>query len=60
LASTLLNGKGADLHSALFLIQSNKKYAILFVTRDDYQDKDKNLQTFVKAFQNSKQVKIFR
>jgi hypothetical protein len=27
------------------------------VVRDDYQDKDKNLQKFVKAFQNSKQVK---
>ncbi|MFI7931208.1 methionine transporter, partial [Acinetobacter baumannii] len=34
----------------------DKKYAILFVTRRDYQDKNQKLATFVKAFQNSKQA----
>lgn len=49
--------KKADPHSALFLDPVDKKYAILFVTRKDYVDHDKKLETFVKAFQNSAKVK---
>lgn len=49
--------KKADPHSALFLDPVDKKYAILFVTRKDYDDQDKKLETFVKTFQNSKKVK---
>ncbi|QQN40477.1 MetQ/NlpA family ABC transporter substrate-binding protein [Acinetobacter sp. CS-2] len=49
--------KKADSHSALFLDPVDKKYAILFVTRKDYVDHDKKLETFVKAFQNSTKVK---
>lgn len=48
--------KVADPHDALFLDPIDKKYAILFVTRKDYQDKDQKLATFVQAFQNSKKV----
>ncbi len=48
--------KVTDPHSALFLDPIDKKYAILFVTRRDYQDKNQKLATFVKAFQNSKQA----
>lgn len=49
--------KFADPQSALFLDPIDKKYAILFVTRKDYADKDQKLATFVKAFQNSEKVK---
>lgn len=49
--------KKADPHSALFLDPVDKKYAILFVTRKDYNDQDKKLETFVKTFQNSEKVK---
>lgn len=49
--------KKADPHSALFLDPIDKKYAILFVTRKDYSDPDKKLETFVKTFQNSEKVK---
>lgn len=49
--------KKADPHSALFLDPADKKYAILFVTRKDYADEGKKLETFVKAFQNSTKVK---
>ena len=48
--------KKADPHSALFLDPIDKKYAILFVTRSDYQDKNQKLEKFIHAFQNSKQV----
>ena len=48
--------KVADPNSALFIDPVDKKYAILFVTRKDYQDKDQKLATFVKAFQNSPKV----
>ena len=48
--------KKADPHSALFLDPVDKKYAILFVTRKDYADKNQKLATFVQAFQNSTQV----
>lgn len=49
--------KAADPHDALFLDPIDKKYAILFVTRKDYEDKNQKLATFVKAFQNSEKVK---
>lgn len=49
--------KVADPNSALFIDPINKKFAILFVTRKDYQDKDKKLDTFVKTFQNSDKVR---
>jgi D-methionine transport system substrate-binding protein len=48
--------KVTDPQSALFLDPIDKKYAILFVTRNDYNDHNQKLATFVKAFQNSKQV----
>ena len=48
--------KKADPHSALFLDPIDKKYAILFVTRKDYQDKNQKLEKFIHAFQNSSQV----
>lgn len=47
----------ADPHSALFLDPIDKKYAILFVTRTDYQDKNQNLEKFIHAFQNSQHVR---
>lgn len=49
--------KVADPQSALFLDPIDKKYAILFVTRKDYEDKDQKLRTFVDIFQNSAKVK---
>ena len=49
--------KKADPHSALFLDPIDKKYAILFVTRSDYQDKNQKLAKFIHAFQNSQQVR---
>ena len=49
--------KKADPHSALFLDPVDKKYAILFVTRTDYQDKNQKLEKFIQAFQNSQQVR---
>lgn len=49
--------KKADPHSALFLDPIDKKYAILFVTRRDYQDKNQKLAKFIHAFQNSPQVR---
>lgn len=50
--------KTADPESALlFDDNTNKRYAILFVVRDDYQDKDHKLQKFVEIYQNSPKVK---
>ncbi len=50
--------KTADPESALlFDDNTNKRYAILFVVRDDYQDKDNKLQKFVEIYQNSAKVK---
>ena len=49
--------KKADPHSALFLDPIDKKYAILFVTRSDYQDQNQKLAKFINAFQNSQQVR---
>ncbi len=49
--------KKADPHSALFLDPIDKKYAILFVTRSDYQDQNQKLAKFIHAFQNSQQVR---
>ncbi|KAA8732454.1 methionine transporter [Acinetobacter qingfengensis] len=49
--------KVADPHDALFLDPIDKKYAILFVTRNDYQDKNQKLEKFVTAFQNSKSAR---
>lgn len=50
--------KTADPESALiFDDNTNKRYAILFVVRDDYQDKDDKLKKFVTIYQNSPQVK---
>ncbi|PVZ90293.1 methionine transporter [Serratia sp. S1B] len=48
--------KTADPKDALFLDPIDKKYAILFVTRGDYQDKNQKLATFVKTFQQSTKV----
>ncbi|MHA3060119.1 MetQ/NlpA family ABC transporter substrate-binding protein [Acinetobacter sp. ANC 4636] len=48
--------KTADPKDALFLDAIDKKYAILFVTRGDYQDKNQKLATFVKTFQQSTKV----
>lgn len=48
--------KVADPKTALFLDPVDKKYAILFVTRQDYEDKNDKLKTFVHAFQNSPEV----
>ncbi|MGE8551954.1 MAG: methionine transporter, partial [Acinetobacter calcoaceticus] len=36
---------------------TNKRYAILFVVRDDYQDKGDKLKKFVEIYQNSPKVK---
>ncbi|ALH96291.1 MetQ/NlpA family ABC transporter substrate-binding protein [Acinetobacter equi] len=47
----------ADPSSALLTDPINKKFAILFVTRNDYQDQDKKLETFVETFQNSEKVR---
>ena len=49
--------KKADPHSALFLDPIDKKYAILFVTRTDYQDQNQKLEKFIHAFQNSQKVR---
>ena len=50
--------KTADPHSALLFDQNtDKKYAILFVVRDDYQDKGDKLKKFVTIYQNSPKVK---
>lgn len=49
--------KVADPNSALFIDPINKKFAILFVTRKDYQDKDDKLKTVVETFQNSEKVR---
>lgn len=49
--------KVADPTSALLLDPINKKFAILFVTRKDYQDKDDKLKTVVETFQNSEKVR---
>jgi D-methionine transport system substrate-binding protein len=48
--------KTANPKDALFLDPIDKKYAILFVTRGDYQDKNQKLATFVKTFQQSTKV----
>ena len=50
--------KTADPNSALLFDQNtDKKYAILFVVRDDYQDKGDKLKKFVAIYQNSPKVK---
>ncbi|MCH4248731.1 MAG: MetQ/NlpA family ABC transporter substrate-binding protein [Acinetobacter populi] len=50
--------KTADPESALlFDDNTNKRYAILFVTREDYQDKGDKLKKFVNIYQNSAKVK---
>ena len=48
--------KTADPKDALFFDPIDKKYAILFVTRGDYQDKNQKLATFAKTFQQSTKV----
>ena len=49
--------KTADPESAfLFDKKNNKRYAIMFVVREDYQDKDDKLKKFVSIYQNSAQV----
>ena len=50
--------KTADPNSALLLDDTtNKRYAILFVVRDDYEDKDDKLKKFIEIYQNSPAVK---
>ncbi|WP_336147272.1 MetQ/NlpA family ABC transporter substrate-binding protein [Acinetobacter soli] len=50
--------KTADPNSALLLDDTtNKRYAILFVVRDDYEDKDGKLKKFIEIYQNSPAVK---
>ncbi len=50
--------KTADPESALlFDSNTNKRYAILFVVREDYQDQDNKLKKFVEIYQNSAKVK---
>jgi D-methionine transport system substrate-binding protein len=49
--------KAADPTSALLLDPIDKKFAILFVTRGDYQDQDDKLKTVVETFQNSEKVR---
>ena len=49
--------KKADPHSALFLDPADKKYAILFVTRTDYKDRNQKLEKFIHAFQKSNKVR---
>ncbi|MFI7883961.1 methionine transporter, partial [Acinetobacter baumannii] len=45
-------------NSALLLDDNtNKRYAILFVVRDDYEDKGDKLKKFVEIYQNSPKVK---
>lgn len=48
--------KAIDPKKALFLDRIDKRFAILFVTRKDYQDKNQKLAKFVKTFQSSKKV----
>ena len=49
--------KAIDPKQALFLDPIDKRFAILFVTRKDYQDKDQKLAKFVSTFQSSAKVK---
>lgn len=49
--------KAIDPKEALFLDPIDKRFAILFVTRKDYQDKDQKLTKFVETFQSSTKVK---
>jgi D-methionine transport system substrate-binding protein len=50
--------KTADPNSALVLDQrQDNRYAILFVVRENYQDKDDKLKRFVEIFQKSDKVK---
>lgn len=50
--------KTADPESALVLDDTtNTRYAILFVVRDDYEDKGDKLKRFIEIYQNSPQVK---
>ncbi|WP_312329155.1 MetQ/NlpA family ABC transporter substrate-binding protein [Acinetobacter sp.] len=49
--------KAIDPKQALFLDPIDKRFAILFVTRKDYQDKDQKLAKFVSTFQSSEKVK---
>jgi D-methionine transport system substrate-binding protein len=50
--------KTADPEQALlFDSNTDKRYAILFAVRDDYQDKNDKLKKFVEIYQNSAKVK---
>ncbi len=50
--------KTADPESAiLFDDNTNKRYAIIFAVREDYQDQDGKLRQFVDIYQNSPAVK---
>ena len=49
--------KAIDPKNALVLDPVDKRFAILFVTRQDYQDKQQKLATFVKTFQSSAKVR---
>lgn len=50
--------KTADPEQALlFDSNTDKRYAILFAVRDDYQDKNDKLKKFVEIYQNSPKVK---
>lgn len=58
LSTLLALSKTADPNSALLLDDNtNKRYAILFVVRDDYEDKGDKLKKFVEIYQNSPKVK---
>lgn len=49
--------KAIDPKDALVLDPIDQRFAILFVTRQDYQDKQQKLATFVKTFQSSSKVR---
>ena len=49
--------KAIDPKDALVLDPIDQRFAILFVTREDYQDKQQKLATFVKTFQSSSKVR---
>ncbi|EPF74450.1 MetQ/NlpA family ABC transporter substrate-binding protein [Acinetobacter rudis] len=50
--------KTADPEKALlFDSNTDKRFAILFAVREDYQDKDEKLKKFVEIYQNSPRVK---
>lgn len=54
----LLLAKNHDPNDALiFDAPTGNRYALLFVTREDYQDKNQKLEKFIKIFQSSKKVR---